>query len=155
MSNKENKNSGCLIKVYLLVLFVAGIILGFSYISANRNSASDTQEEMKTVKNNTADERKDILLDNNILTALASNGIEQENFVSQYIKEIKNNDKIFNRYFKEIKLNDGQKPENFEPILKTLARNFKIDLSKTKYKDGSYKYSFYDKTGTYSDIVLH
>ena len=59
-----------------------------------------------------------------------------------------------NEYYKTIKLSEKQKPENFEPIFKTLARNFKIDLSKTKYKDGSIQYTFYDKKRTYSVVTL-
>lgn len=135
---KKDKRNGILIKIFLFVLFVAGVVLGFSYLSANRESLTAI----------------DVPLDNNIVTALTSNGIEQRNVVSQFIKEVKVSGVACNEYYKTINLLGKQKPENFEPIFKTIARNFKIDLSKTKYKDGSYKYTFYDKKRTYSVITL-
>ena len=135
---KKDKRNKITVKIYLFILFIAGIILGFSYQAAvkDRITAIDT------------------LLDNNLVTALTSNGIDQSNVLSQFAKEVKVSGVVCNKYYKKIKLNKNQKPENFEPIFKTLARNFKIDLSKTKYKDGSYKYSFYDKKRTYSEVVL-
>ena len=139
MSNeKKDKRNKFVIKIYLFILFMTGIILGFSYQSALKNKITAI----------------DTLLDNNLVTALTSNGIDQSNVLSQFAKEVKVSGVTCNKYYKKIKLNKNQKPENFEPIFKTLARNFKIDLSKTKYKDGSYKYSFYDKKRTYSEIVL-
>lgn len=137
---KENKDrrNGFLIKLYLFILFIIGIILGFSYLSANRETLTSV----------------DVALDNNIVTALTSNGIQQRNVTSQFVKEVKIRGVACNEYHKAITLSENQKPENFEPIFKTIARNFKIDLSKTKYKDGSYQYVFYDKTRTYSVITL-
>ncbi len=137
---KENKDkrNGVLIKVYLFILFVAGIVLGFSYLSANR-------EKLTAI---------DVTLDNNIVTALTSNGIEQQNVTSQFVKEVKISGVICNEYYKTINLPKKQKPESFEPIFKTIARNFKIDLSKSKFKDGSCKYTFYDDKRTYSVITL-
>ena len=134
----KDKRNGVLIKIYLFILFVAGIILGFSYLSANK-------ENLTAI---------DVPLDNNIVTALTSNGIEQSNVVSQFVKEIRISGVTYNEYYKTIKLPKKQKPENFEPIFKTIARNFKIDLSKTTYKDGSYKYIFYDNKRTYSVITF-
>ena len=135
--SKDKRNS-FLIKIYLFILFVAGIILGFSYLSANKESLTAI----------------DVALDNNIVTALTSNGIEQQNVISQFVKEVRVSGVICNEYYKTIKLFEKQKPENFEPIFKTIARNFKIDLSKTKHKDGSCKYTFYDKKRTYSIVIL-
>ena len=135
---QKDKRNSILIKIYLFILFVAGIILGFSYLSADREKLVEIET----------------LLDNNLVTALTSNGIEQINVVSQFVKEVKINGVICNEYYKTIELSKKQRPENFEPIFKTLARNFKIDLSKTKYKDGSYKYTFYDKKRTYSVVTL-
>lgn len=137
---KENKDkrNGFLIKVYLFILFIIGIILGFSYLSANKETLTAI----------------DVALDNNIVTALTSNGIGQQNVTSQFVKEVKISGVACNEYHKTINLSENQKPENFEPVFKTIARNFKIDLSKTKYKDGSYKYTFYDKKRTYSVITL-
>ncbi len=137
---KENKDkrSGFLVKVYLFILFVAGIILGFSYLSANKDNLTGIE----------------VPLDNSIVTALTSSGIEQTNVVSQFVKEVKISGVTCNEYYKTINLFDKQKPENFEPIFKTIARNFKIDLSKTKYKDNSYRYAFYDKKRTYSVITF-
>ena len=127
-----------MIKIYLFILFIIGIILGFSYLSANK-------ENLTAI---------DVPLDNSLITALTSNGIEQKDVVSQFVEEVKVNGVACNEYYKTIKLSNKQKPENFEPIFKTIARNFKIDLSKTKYKDGSYKYPFYDKKRTYSVVTL-
>ena len=135
--NKDKRNS-ILIKIYLFILFVAGVILGFSYLSANK-------EELTAI---------DVALDNNIVTALTSNGIEQQNITSQFVKEVKIKGVICNEYYKTIKLPKNKKIENFEPIFKTIARNFKIDLAKSKYKDDSCKYTFYDTKRTYSVITL-
>ena len=137
-TEKKDKRNSVLIKIYLFILFVIGIILGFSYLSANKTSLTAIE----------------VPLDNSIVTALTSNGIEQKDVVSQFVEEVKVNGVACNEYSKTIKLSEKQKPENFEPIFKTIARNFKIDLSKTKYKDGSYKYTFYDKKRTYSIITL-
>ncbi len=134
----KKKKSRFLIKIYLFILFIAGIVLGFSYLAANKANLTAI----------------DVDLDNNLVTALTSNGIEQENVVSQFVKEVKISGVLCNEYYKTIKLPDNKKPENFEPIFKTIARNFKIDLSKTKYKDGSIQYSFYDKKRTYSVVTL-
>lgn len=135
---KKDKRNTTLIKIYLFILFIVGIILGFSYLSANK-------ENLTAI---------DVPLDNSLITALTSNGIEQKDVVSQFVEEVKVNGVACNEYYKTIKLSNKQKPENFEPIFKTIARNFKIDLSKTKYKDGSYKYTFYDKKRTYSVVTL-
>ena len=139
MSNeKKDKRNKVVIKIYLFILFMTGIILGFSYQAALKNKISAI----------------DTLLDNNLVTALTSNGIDQSNVLSQFVKEIKVSGVTCNKYYKKIKLNRNQKPENFEPVFKTLARNFKINLSKTKYKDGSLEYTFYDKKRTYSVVHL-
>ena len=135
---RKDKRSGCLIKIFLFILFIVGIILGFSYLSANKDSLTAIE----------------VPLDNSIVTTLTSNGIEQVNVISQLVEEVKISGVTCNQYHKTIKLPENKKPENFEPLFKTLARNFKIDLSKTKYKDGSYKYTFYDKKRTYSEITL-
>lgn len=135
---KKDKRNTVLIKIYLVILFLAGIILGFSYLSASKNKLTAI----------------DVPLDNNLVTALTSNGIEQKDVISQFVKEIKISGITCNEYHKKIKLSIEQKPENFEPIFKTLARNFKIDLSRTKYKDGSYEYTFYDKKRVYSTVIL-
>lgn len=135
--NKDKRNT-VLIKIYLLILFVAGIILGFSYLSASKNNLTAI----------------DVPLDNNLVTALTSNGIEQTNVVSQFVKEVEVSGVTCNEYYRTIKLSKNQRIENFEPIFKTLARNFKISLSKTKNKDDSYTYKFYDKKRTYSFVTL-
>ena len=136
--NKDKRNS-ILIKIYLFILFVIGIILGFSYLSANK-------EKLTLI---------DIQLDNNLVTALAASGIEQQNIITQFTKEIKsNNGIVYNQYYKKIKLARNQKLENFEPIFKTLTRNFKISLSRTKNNDDSYIYKFYDKKRVYSIVEL-
>ncbi|MBR4631758.1 MAG: hypothetical protein IKO48_00355 [Elusimicrobia bacterium] len=135
---RKDKRSGCLIKIFLFILFIVGIILGFSYLSANKDSLTAIE----------------VPLDNSIVTTLTSNGIEQVNVISQLVEEVKISGVTCNQYHKTIKLPENKKPENFEPLFKTLARNFKIDLSKTKYKDGSYEYTFYDNKRTYSTIIL-
>lgn len=157
MSDDKKEKSGCLIKVYLLILFIAGIILALSYQSAQKKGPNQKSEQQQTSvesKNTSSSGPIDVMLDNNIITALTSSGLQQQNVVKQYVKEMKDKNTTYNQYFKEIKLNKGQKPENFEPILKTIARNFKIALSKTGNIDGSIKYLFYDKKRTYSELVL-
>lgn len=153
---KEEKKSGCLIKVYLLILFVAGIILALSYQSAQKNEDNQQDKQRISVENKEPSRAEPlyVLLDNNIITALTSNGVQQQNVISQYVKEMKDKGVTYNQYFKEIKLNKDRKPENFEPIFKTIARNFKIGLSKKTNKDGSLKYTFFNKKIIYSEIVL-
>lgn len=138
VKEKKDKRNSVLIKIYLLILFIIGIILGFSYLSANKKNLTLI----------------DVSLDNNLVTALTSNGIEQKNVIAQFAKEIKIDGIACSQFYKKIKLSIEQKPENFEPIFKTLARNFKINLSRTKNKDGSYTYKFYDKKRVYSIIEL-
>ena len=62
----KKKKSRFLIKVYLFILFILGIILGFSYLAANKANLTAI----------------DIPLDNSLVTALTSNGIGQENVLS-------------------------------------------------------------------------
>ena len=135
---KKDRRNGCLIKIFLFILFVVGIILGFSYLSANKDGLTAIE----------------VPLDNSIVTVLTSNGIEQTDVISQLVEEVKISGVTCNLYHKTIKLPADKRPENFEPLFKTLARNFKIDLSKTKYKDGSYEYIFSNKKRTYSTITL-
>lgn len=125
-------------KLYLVLLFAAGIILAFSFQTANKNKALAIDQ----------------MLDNNLVTALTSNGIEQKDVLSQFAREKNIQTTTYNEYYKKIRLPGNKKPENLEPILKTLARNFKIELAKTIYKDGSYKYVFSDNKRVYSTIVL-
>lgn len=160
MAKEEKQKSGCLIKIYLLILFIAGIILAMSYQSAKKNSSQteekQTQKQTTSVESKTVSPKEplDVMLDNNIITALTSSGLQQQDVIKQYVKEMKNKGVTYNQYYKEIKLPKGKKAENFEPILKTIARNFKVGLNKTKNKDGSLKYSFYNNKTTYSEIVL-
>jgi len=135
---KQQPKNNFLVKIYLVLLFVLGITLGFSFLAANKN---------KTIS-------IDQMLDNELVTALTSNDIEQRNVITQFAREKKVEGMVYNEYYKKIRLPKDKKSENFEPIFKTLARNFKIDLSKTRYKDGSCKYSFYDKYRSYSTVVL-
>ena len=92
----KKKKSSFLIKVYLFILFVAGIILGFSYLSANKTNLTAI----------------DVDLDNNLVTDLTSNGIEQINVTSQFVKEVKISGALCNEYHKTIKLPDNKKHEN-------------------------------------------
>ncbi|MBQ3834515.1 MAG: hypothetical protein II816_03265 [Elusimicrobia bacterium] len=160
MSKEEKQKNGCLIKIYLLILFVAGIILAMSYQSAKNNTSQteekQTQKQITSIENKTVSTKEpfEVMLDNNIITALTSNGLQQQDVVKQYVKEMKNKGKSYNQYYKEIKLPKGKKAENFEPILTTIARNFKVGLNKTKNKDGSFKYSFYNNKIIYSELVL-
>ena len=43
VKEKKDKRNTTLIKIYLLILFVAGIILGFSYLSANKTSLTSIE----------------------------------------------------------------------------------------------------------------
>jgi len=134
---KESKNK-ILPKIYLILLFIAGIILAFSFQTAKKSKTLDVDQ----------------MLDNNLVTALTSNGIEQKDVLSQFAREKKDKSSAYNEYYKKIKMPKNKKTENFEPVLKTLARNFKLELSKTTYKDNSFKYVFSDKKRIYSTIVL-
>lgn len=135
-NREESKLKKLLIKIFLLVLFIAGMILGFSYQSARDKKVVDFEQ----------------MLDNNVVTVLTSNGISQNNVISQYVKEIRIKGRVCHEYYKKIELSKSKKAENFEPSFKTVARNFKIELKKIKYKNGAYRYSFSDKIRTYSII---
>jgi hypothetical protein len=135
-SKNESKSKKILVKIYLFVLFIAGIVIGFSYQAAMDKKVTNLEQ----------------MLDNNIVTALISNGIEQSDVVSQFIKENRVSGRICHEYNKKISLPKSKKAQNFEPIFKTVARNFKVELKKTTYKDGSCKYIFGDDKRTYSII---
>ena len=135
-NREESKSKKFLVKIYLLVLFVAGMIIGFSYQSAKNKKVIDFEQ----------------LLDNNIVTALTSNGISQSDVISQFVKEMRIKGRICHEYYKKIELPKSKKVDNFEPSFKTVARNFKVELTKKTYKDGFYRYSFSDKQRTYSII---
>lgn len=135
---KNKTKNRVLTKIYLILLFMAGIVLAFSFQAARKNKVVFIDQ----------------MLDNNLVTALTSNGIEQQDVISQFARERAVKGAVYNEYYKKIKLSKKQNIENFEPVFKTLARNFKINLSKTRQKDGSVKYSFYDKHRIYSTVVL-
>ncbi|MGE4384770.1 MAG: hypothetical protein AB7E39_02745 [Endomicrobiaceae bacterium] len=134
----REQKSKVLSKIYLALLFAAGIALAFSFQAAKKNKAVNIDQ----------------MLDNSLVTALTSNGIEQKDVLEQFAREKKEKSVIYNEYYKKIKLPGNKKSENFEPILKTLARNFKLELSKTTYRKGSFKYVFSDKKRIYSTVVL-
>lgn len=133
---EESKLKKLLIKIFLLVLFIAGMILGFSYQSAKDKKVIDFEQK----------------LDNSVITALTSNGISQNDVISQFVKEVRIKGRICHEYNKKIELPKSKKADNFEPSFKTIARNFKIELTKRKYRNGAYRYSFSDKTRTYSIV---
>lgn len=127
-----------MVKVYIFILFVCGIVLGLSFISSGKNTKNLIEQK----------------LENDLITIIVSNGLGQEDVISQYIKEAKSGDQIYNQYYKNIYLPDTKKIANIELQLKILARNFKIDMSKNVEPDKSYKYVFYDKNRTYSTIIF-
>lgn len=139
MSQKQKKQSSSIIvKLYIFILFVCGIILGLSFISTDKNKKNFIEQK----------------LDNDLVTILVANDIDQEDVIAQYIKESKNENQIYNQYYKNIYLADNKKIANIELQFKILARNFKIDISKNVEPDKSYKYVFYDKNKTYSTVVF-
>jgi len=135
-NKEESKSKKILVKIYLFVLFIVGIVVGFSYQAAMDKKVTDVEQ----------------MLDNSIVTALISNGVEQSNVVSQFIRETRVSGRICHEYNKKISLPKSKKAQNFEPIFKTVARNFKLELTKKTYKDGSCKYTFKDDKKTYSII---
>ena len=137
MIKKQKKQSSIIVKVYIFILFVCGILIGLSFVSTDKNKELIEQK-----------------LDNDLVTILVTNDITQEDVISQYIKEAKNGDQIYNQYYKNIYLPNNKKISNIELQFKTLARNFKIDISKNVEPDKSYRYVFYDKNKTYSTVVF-
>ncbi|MDD5021195.1 MAG: hypothetical protein PHR82_03540 [Endomicrobiaceae bacterium] len=138
MTKKQKKQSSVIVKVYIFILFVCGIILGLSFISTDKNNQNFIEQK----------------LDNDLVTILVANDIEQGDVIAQYIKESKNGNQIYNQYYKNIYLPNNKKIANIELQLKILARNFKINISKNVEPDKSYKYIFYDKNKTYSTVVF-
>lgn len=138
MSKKQKRQSSIIVKIYILILFICGVILGLSFINAGKNSRGNI----------------DAKLDNDLVTILVSNGIKQEDVIAQYVREKKYENSVYNQYYKNIFLPDNKKIESFELQFKTLARNFKIDISKNVEPDKSNKYVFYDKDKIYSTVIF-
>jgi len=137
MSKKQKKQNSITVKVYIFILFVCGIILGLSFISTDK-------------KQNFIEQK----LDNDLVTILVANGIEQKDVIIQYVRETKNGNQIYNQYYKNIYFPNNKKIANIELQLKILARNFKIDISKNIEPDKSCKYVFYDKNKAYSTVIF-
>lgn len=138
MSKKQKKQSSIIVKIYILILFLCGVILGLSFINAGKGGRANI----------------DAKLDNDLVTVLVANGIKQEDVIAQYVREKKYGDSVYNQYYKNIFLPDNKKIKSFELQFKTLARNFKIDISKNVEPDKSNKYVFYDKDKIYSTVIF-
>ena len=182
---QKRKSNNFLSTIYLIILFLTGITVGLTLQTGNNinkrqikvrtntesrqphsvQSSVDTnkgvsQEKQYVRKEQPKADRKsdDTVvqkLENELVTLLVSNGIIQQDIVTQYAKEIQNNNDIYTQYYKEIVVPNNKRIDTFEYQFKTLARNCKIEVSKVVDDNfGKVTYSFYDKDKIYSIVVL-
>jgi len=67
MTKKQKKQNSIMVKIYIFILFLCGVALGFSFISSGK-----TQKNLIEQK-----------LENDLITILVSNGLGQEDVISQ------------------------------------------------------------------------
>jgi hypothetical protein len=133
----KNKKENILIKIYLIFLFICGIIVWLTIQPANKQKISI-----------------DVILDKKIVDIFVSHNINQGNILKQFIKERSSNSMKWNEFYKTIELNKFAKIEEFEKLFRRLARSMKIELSRTDISDGSVTYKFYSPSRTYSNITF-
>jgi hypothetical protein len=133
----KNKKESILIKIYLIFLFICGIVIWLTIHSANK-------QEIST----------DVILDKKIVDIFLSHNIKQNNILKQFIRERISNSTKWNEFYKTIELNKSIKIKEFEKLFKRLASSMKIGLSRMDNSDGSVTYKFYSPSRTYSNITF-
>jgi hypothetical protein len=133
----KNKKESILVKIYLMFLFVCGVVIWFAIEPAsNSNIATDT------------------ILDRQIVNILMHNRVKQENILKQYIRQRTTNGAQWSEFYKTIKIKEKVKVKEFEKSFRSLARSMKLGLSRIDGSDGSVTYKFYSPSRTYSNITF-
>jgi len=126
------------IKFYILLLFLLGIVIWFSFQGSNKQRI-----------------KSDIELDNRISKVLADNKITQGDIVSQYAKEMENRTTLWTQYNKTVMIRDLSKLDKFDSDFRSIARSMSLGLNKTLNGDGSIAYKFYTASDmVYSNIIF-
>jgi hypothetical protein len=133
----KNKKESVWIKIYLIFLFICGVVIWLTIQPLNKQKIST-----------------DVVLDKKIVDILVSHKIKQESMVKQFIRERTSNSMKWNEFHKTIKLNRFAKIKDFEKSFRSLARSMKIGLSRLDNPDGSVTYKFYSPNKTYSNITF-
>jgi len=121
----------------MIILFFCGIGIWFSLQSV---------QKQKTCV--------DIMLDKKIVDVLISNGIIQNDILSQYIVERRTKTSQWNEFYKTIRLKSNKTVQFFETSFRSIARSMKIGLNKVNNTDGSVTYKFYLPNRNYYNITF-
>ena len=135
---KNQKRESIIVKIYLVVLFFAGIALFLSLQPSKNEKIS-----------------ADVALDRKVIDVLLANGISQKQLVSQYVREKSAGRETWNEFHKTFAVRDLAKARSLETGLAGAARSSKVGLRKTENPDGSLTYVFYtDRDKIYSQITF-
>lgn len=125
------------IKIYIIILFFFGVGIWFSLHPTQKQKIS-----------------MDIILDKKIIDILVSNGIIQNDILSQYIMERSTSTSQWNEFYKTVKLKSDKTVQFIETRFRSLARSMKIGLNKVNNPDGSVTYKFYLPSKNYYNITF-
>jgi len=139
---EKDKKEPVIIKIYVIILFLCGIGLWFAVQPAVHPA----------VKSRTA---SDVEIDKKVVDALSAGGVKQEDILSQYAREMSAGNAQWSEFYKKIQLRGGNHSDNFENTFRSIARFFKVGLSRTENVDGSVTYKFYSSSGrNYSNVTF-
>jgi cell division protein YceG involved in septum cleavage len=133
----KDKKESLWIKVYIILLFFCGIGIWFAMQPVNKQKISI-----------------DVTLDKKIIDILVSNGIGQDDIITQYVRERNTRSAQWNEFYKTIKLKSGKTAQSFETGFRNVARTAKVGLSRLDNIDGSVTYKFYSPNRSYYNVTL-
>ncbi|MDR1511613.1 MAG: hypothetical protein LBS15_02425 [Endomicrobium sp.] len=136
VASKEKKMNVC-IKVYMVVLFLFGMSVWFS-------SQFMQSQEAHT----------DIVIDKKIVDVLVSNGIVQNDILSQYVVERSTKTAQWNEFYKTLKLRSDKTMHFLEKKFKNIVCSMKMGLNKVNNRDGSVTYKFYSPSRNYYNVTF-
>jgi hypothetical protein len=126
------------IKIYIVLLFLLGIVICFSTQEGNKRRA-----------------KSDVELDNKVIGILSNNSINQGDIIAQYAKEMEDKTALWTQYHKKIRIRDIDYLDKFDFDFRELARSMNLGLTKTLNADGSITYEFYSTPKmVYSNITF-
>lgn len=96
----------------------------------------------------------EIIIDKKIVNVLISNGIVQNDILSQYVMDRNTKTTRWSEFYKTIKLNSGRTMQFLEEKFKRIARSMEIGLNKLNNRDGSVTYKFYSPSKNYYNITF-
>lgn len=97
----------------------------------------------------------EIIIDKKIVNVLISNGIIQDDILSQYVMDRNTKTTRWSEFYKTIKLNSGRTMQFLEKKFKRIARSMEIGLNKLNNRDGSVTYKFYSPSKNYYNITFY